>query len=58
MTTTETRAGRFVGTPAPRREDRALLTGEGTFTDNLAVPGTVHTARAGFRRRVRHMPAC
>jgi aerobic carbon-monoxide dehydrogenase large subunit len=44
MATTETRAGRFVGTSAPRREDRALLTGEATFTENLTLPGTVHMA--------------
>jgi carbon-monoxide dehydrogenase large subunit len=44
MATTEARTGRFVGTSAPRREDRALLTGEGTFTDNLTLPGTVYMA--------------
>ena len=33
MATIETRAGRFVGTSAPRREDHALLTGQGTFVE-------------------------
>ncbi len=35
---------RFVGTSVPRREDRALLTGQGRFIDNLTLPGTVYMA--------------
>ena len=37
-------ATRFVGTSVPRREDRALLTGQGRFIDNLTLPGTAYMA--------------
>jgi len=43
MTIAEDRA-RVVGTPLPRREDPALLTGEGKYTDDLVVPGVLHLA--------------
>lgn len=41
-----------VGTPVPRKEDARLLTGKGTWTDNIAPPGTVHVAvlRSPFAR--------
>ncbi len=44
MTTTvsDTTTGRFVGTAVPRKEDRPLLTGRGTYVDNLQLPGTLH----------------
>lgn len=35
---------RFVGTSVPRREDAALITGRGTFTDGITPPGTLHLA--------------
>jgi carbon-monoxide dehydrogenase large subunit len=35
---------RYVGTSVPRREDRALLTGQARFVDNLTLPGTVYLA--------------
>jgi carbon-monoxide dehydrogenase large subunit len=40
MSATET----FIGAPVLRKEDRALLTGRGTYTDNLAAPGMVWMA--------------
>src|SRR5690349_9938555 len=33
-----------VGRSLPRREDAALLTGRGTWTDDIAPPGTLHLA--------------
>jgi aerobic carbon-monoxide dehydrogenase large subunit len=44
MATTETGTTRFVGSSVKRKEDRALLTGKGTFVDNLQLPGTVFMA--------------
>ena len=35
---------KVVGTRRQRREDPALLTGEGKFVDDLAVPGALHLA--------------
>ena len=40
MSATEARSA-YVGSPVKRREDEALLTGRGTFVDNMAPPGTV-----------------
>ena len=40
MSATEVRTA-YVGAPVKRREDRPLLTGEGTFVDNMAPVGTV-----------------
>ncbi len=40
---TQTRAP-FVGQSLPRREDEALLTGRGTWTDDITPAGTVHLA--------------
>ena len=34
----------FVGTAVKRKEDASLLRGQGTFVDNLTLPGTVHMA--------------
>ena len=40
MSATEQKSA-YLGAPIKRREDRALLTGEGTFVDNMAPVGTV-----------------
>jgi aerobic carbon-monoxide dehydrogenase large subunit len=40
MSTTAERTA-YIGAPVKRREDRALLTGLGTFVDNMAPAGTV-----------------
>jgi carbon-monoxide dehydrogenase large subunit len=37
-------AARFVGERVPRKEDRRLLTGKGTFVDDVTMPGMVHCA--------------
>jgi len=37
-------AGRFVGQKVLRREDPRLLTGHGTFVDDVVVPGMLHAA--------------
>ncbi|MGR4863099.1 xanthine dehydrogenase family protein molybdopterin-binding subunit [Caulobacter sp. LARHSG274] len=37
-------AGRFVGQRVPRKEDGRLLTGRGTFVDDVVVPGMLHAA--------------
>jgi len=44
MTSIQKSGGSLVGTPLPRVEDRAFLTGAGTFTADLAFPGQVHAA--------------
>jgi carbon-monoxide dehydrogenase large subunit len=36
--------GGYIGAPIPRREDARLLTGRGTFVDDLEIPGVVHAA--------------
>jgi carbon-monoxide dehydrogenase large subunit len=33
--------GRLIGTPVPRREDATLLTGKGTYVENIQLPGTL-----------------
>jgi aerobic carbon-monoxide dehydrogenase large subunit len=38
MSATETR---FVGSPVKRKEDGPLLTGRGTYVDNMSLPGTL-----------------
>ena len=43
MTAVETAPG-FVGTSVRRKEDATLLRGQGTFVDNLTLPGTVYMA--------------
>ena len=42
MAATETPT--YIGAPVPRREDRALLTGQGTYVDNLTLPGMLWMA--------------
>ncbi|MDQ1534052.1 MAG: aerobic carbon-monoxide dehydrogenase large subunit [Actinomycetota bacterium] len=37
-------AGRFVGQSVKRREDPRLLTGHGTYVDDIAFPGMLHGA--------------
>src|SRR5205085_1048491 len=37
-------AGRFVGQSVKRREDPRLLTGHGTYVDDIAFPGLLHAA--------------
>jgi carbon-monoxide dehydrogenase large subunit len=34
----------YIGAPVKRKEDHALLTGRGTFVDNLTLPGTLALA--------------
>jgi carbon-monoxide dehydrogenase large subunit len=43
MAVTET-TGTFVGTSVRRKEDASLLTGRGTFVDNMTLPGMVYMA--------------
>lgn len=47
MATTEKR---FVGKPVPRKEDPELITGRGTFVDNITAPGMLwaHIVRSPF----------
>src|ERR1700737_3810227 len=33
-----------IGRPLPRKEDRRLLTGNGCFLDDIAIPGALHAA--------------
>ncbi|MET0361407.1 MAG: hypothetical protein ABW048_06610, partial [Sphingobium sp.] len=35
-------AARFVGERVPRKEDRRLLTGRGTYVDDVTMPGMTH----------------
>ena len=44
MTATTFGAGSLVGVPVRRVEDPTLLRGEGTYIDNLALPGALHLA--------------
>jgi len=44
MTATETQTTTYVGAPIKRREDRPLLTGRGTYVDNMTPVGTVFMA--------------
>ena len=37
-------ATRFIGERVIRKEDGRLLTGHGTFVDDVAVPGMLHVA--------------
>ena len=39
---TETVATRYAGTRVPRVEDNRLLTGHGTFVDDVSRPGMLH----------------
>ena len=42
MAATETQT--WIGTSVPRKEDRKLLTGQGSFVDNMTLPGMVFMA--------------
>src|SRR4029453_8347352 len=35
---------KFVGTSVLRKEDASLITGQGSFVDNLTLPGMLHLA--------------
>lgn len=37
-------AARFIGQRMPRKEDARLLTGRGTFVDDVVLPGMLHVA--------------
>jgi carbon-monoxide dehydrogenase large subunit len=52
LTTTEPTAARYVGTRVQRVEDARLLTGRGTFVDDVVRPGMFHAAfvRSPFAR--------
>jgi carbon-monoxide dehydrogenase large subunit len=43
-TAVRTPEGGCIGAPIPRREDARLLTGRGTFVDDLEMPGVAHAA--------------
>ena len=49
---TETVATRYAGTRVPRVEDTRLLTGKGTFVDDVQRPGMLHACfvRSPFAR--------
>ena len=67
---TETVATRYAGTRVPRVEDTRLLTGHGTFVDDVSRPGMLHACfvrspfarardqRHRHRRRRWRCPAC
>ena len=38
------RAARYIGARVPRKEDGRLLTGKGTFVDDVTLPGMLHVA--------------
>lgn len=44
MSTPPLTAGRFIGQRLPRKEDARLLTGRGSFVDDIALPGMMHVA--------------
>ena len=44
MSTGSISAGRFMGQRVPRKEDARLLTGRGTYTDDIQLPGMLHAA--------------
>jgi carbon-monoxide dehydrogenase large subunit len=46
VTVPATAATRFVGQRVTRREDARLLTGRGTYVDDVVVPGVLHVAFA------------
>ncbi len=52
MTSTETAAARYVGARVRRVEDPRLLTGHGTFVDDVSRPGMLHACfvRSPFAR--------
>src|SRR5687767_3269797 len=46
MTVSGIGATRLIGKRLPRKEDPRLLTGKGTFVDDVVLPGTLHVAFA------------
>ncbi len=44
MTAPQIGAARFIGQRVPRKEDGRLLTGRGTFVDDIVLPGMLHVA--------------
>lgn len=44
MTVAGISAARFIGERVPRKEDGRLLTGRGTFVDDIILPGMLHCA--------------
>src|ERR1700737_2585939 len=44
MSATQMREGRVIGKRMPRKEDARLLTGRGTFVDDVVLPGMLHVA--------------
>jgi carbon-monoxide dehydrogenase large subunit len=44
MTAARIGAARFIGERMPRKEDARLLTGRGTFVDDVVLPGMLHVA--------------
>ena len=46
-------AQRFVGSSVPRSEDRRILTGAGTYVDDMQLPGMLHAASCAARLRTR-----
>ncbi|MES0872944.1 hypothetical protein [Sinimarinibacterium thermocellulolyticum] len=41
---TATMTGRYIGQRVPRKEDARLLTGRGTYVDDVGVPGMLQVA--------------
>src|SRR3954451_16286750 len=52
MTSSESLAGRYVGTRVHRVEDPRLITGHGTYVDDIVRPGMLHACfvRSPFPR--------
>jgi carbon-monoxide dehydrogenase large subunit len=46
VTGTPATAARFIGKPVKRREDKRLVTGHGTYVDDVSLPGMLHAAFA------------
>lgn len=44
MSAAQITAARFIGERMPRKEDPRLLTGKGTFVDDIVLPGMLHCA--------------
>src|SRR5246500_5444010 len=44
MSSTHVNDGRLIGKRMPRKEDARLLTGRGTFVDDVVLPGMLHVA--------------
>src|SRR5437868_11779793 len=44
MSSPDVNDGRIIGKRLPRKEDVRLLTGRGTFVDDVVLPGMLHVA--------------